>query len=173
MGGKSSSSASNSTTNQEDNRLVVGEGAIGVGTDAALFASYTDASRVNVTGADSARIVEANAGLLRGLASEQTDAVKLMSAMGYDTLRSMGGSATNILETAGQNTRLASEHMLDATEGVIDKLLTASGRSSDQAAQLAASAIASYQPAESKAGDALKYGAIAAAAVVALAFLKK
>ena len=70
------------------------------------------------------------------------------------------------------NSARASEHMLDATEGVIGQLLNTVGKTSDSAQALAGAAIASYQPSESKMGDAFKYGAIAAAVLVGLNMMK-
>ena len=176
--GKKSSSSSATTTQMQDQRLVVGDGGFGVAAGGQGFLdesmAYTDSSSstINVQNADAARIVELNSALLRDMGINQTDATKFIADMGADTIARLGESFTNVASVSASNSSRASEHMLDATEGVIDKLLAASARSSDGAQSLAQAAMSSYQPADSKMGDAFKWGAIAAAALVAMQLFK-
>lgn len=119
------------------------------------------------------RLGELQAELAGAVAESQTDAVRFMSQLGADSLRELGGAATDLFEVAGKNSAQAWSQTVDASEGLITRLIESSEANSDGARALAASALASYQPSESKAGDTLKYTAIAAAAVAALFIFKK
>lgn len=198
-----SSASSSTSTSLTDNRQVndAGGGIIGTGNtiDASVSSSdddfllsvvdssdrsvtsvtdsrdLSDRSVTNVTGTDPGvtRIHELNAQLLQAQGEQQSDAVRAVAALGGDTLQQLGESFTDLFSTASARQASAWESTVERSGDVIDKLLTATQQNSDGARALAGQALNSYQPSESKAGDTLKWVALAAAAVAGLMIFKK
>lgn len=170
-----STSSTSTTTQMQDNR-VVADGSTVLQAGAHLVAN-TDASdrstsHITVNNADAARVAEFNAGLLRDVSANQTDAVKTIAGFGRDSIERMGASVTDLYATAGSNTTRAWEHTLEESRGLLTGLAEAASKNSAAAQSLGQAAIASFQPAENKTADATKYAAMAGAAVVAFMILK-
>lgn len=190
---KKSSTTNNTTQNFYDQRSVIdaGGGIVGDGNsvdnslnylslsdDRDAYSYFSDASNrsvTNITGSDpgAVRLGELNAQLLGAVAETQTDAVKSLAAFGADGIRAMGASVTDLYSTAGSNTSRAWEHTIDASAGLIDRLLLTSERTTDAARATAAAAINSFEPTANKLGDGIKYAGIGLAVVAALFLLKK
>lgn len=178
MGGKSSSSASNSETTQTDARSISSVDSHDTST------TYTDQSSVSIVGADALGITQANAELMRTISSNQadmvrdvsaseTDAMKAVAAFGADGFSELRAAFTNVSTTAANNAAAAWTHTVDASAELMDRLAAATSQSNDSARMVAQAAIASYQPSENKSADTFKYAAIAGAVVVALALMRK
>lgn len=150
--------------------------------------SFTDNSRFAATDArswsDSSRNTDArswtdnsvtyaaDAAVLRTLASEMPDAVKFMTQAGADVIREAGGSVVDLNRDSMNANRLAFDAVVNMGAATVDKLIDASVRTTEAGATLAGQAVQSFQPTENKQSDALKWGAIAAAAAVAAIILK-
>lgn len=195
MGSKSSSSQSSNVTNQYDQRAITTVD----DRDTAYTQNTTDSRNQSVNVSDSSsrsyvsdssnrssttttintsdpgavRLGELNAQFLGAAAETQTDAVKALAQFGTTSLRDLGESVSNVYEQAGKNSATAWTATLNKSGELIDKLVTAAGRNTEAAQAVAQSAIGSYQPAENKNADALKWAAIAAAVVAGLVIFKK
>lgn len=202
MGSKKSSSTSQNTTNQYDQRAITtiddrdtysswdmsdrstsnydlsdrSTSSIAYDSSNRSTSSYqldssnrsTTNTTINATDPGAVRLGELNAQFLGAAAGAQSDAVKAVAGLGAEAFRDLSATSAN---TWGANER-AWSHTVDAASGVIDKLLTNAQGSTDAARAIAGAAISSYQPAESKAGDALKWGAIAAAVIGGVLLMK-
>lgn len=192
MGSKSSSSKSATSNTQQDQRVVTGQGSIGVGAYGNLTTStssaddnsisvdsraWTDASirdagnsttststTVNYSGTDGATAAE--------IARSNTDAVRAVTQMGTQGFDRLGGAFTDLYETAGSNLARAWEHTLDASAEMMSESARISGAGAASATTLAGQAVAAFKPGESGISDALKWGAVAAVVVVGLHALK-
>jgi hypothetical protein len=177
---KSSSSASTSSTSQADNRIVAGEGATVLGSGASMSSSMADNSTtttnttINASDPGAVQLGKFNAELLGAVAETNTDAVKAIAQLGADGIRQMGASVTDMYGKAGSNTASAWSHTVDASAGLIDRLLTAAEKNTAVAGAVAQSAIGSFQPAENKASDAaVKLGMVAAGGVALMFLMRK
>ena len=190
MGSKSSSSKSATSNTQQDQRVVTGQGSIGVGAYGNLTTStssaddnsisvdsraWTDASirdagnsttstTVNYCGTDGATAAE--------IARSNTDAVRAVTQMGTQGFDRLGGAFTDLYETAGSNLARAWEHTLDASAEMMSESARISGAGAASATTLAGQAVAAFKPGESGISDALKWGAVAAVVLVGLHALK-
>lgn len=181
MGGKSSSSSSQNTTNNYDQRQVnsYDEHNLDLSnrssndysnrSSTTVDASNRSTSTINIAGSDAAAINAQNAELLRGLGGQQSDAVKAIADMQRAGMHDLGGAFTTLAQTDAA----AWSHTVDAGAELLGKITQATTASSDSARMVAQAAIASFQPADNKASDTFKYAAIAGAAVLALAMLRK
>jgi len=137
-------------------------------------ANRTDNSRrTTIYNADAARINAQNTRLLEAVAGSQTDSVRVIAGMGRDSLRDLSESAAEIFENAGQNTAQAWGATIEASRDVIGDLLDSSRNQTEAARTIAAAAISGYQPTDNKLGEAVKWAAIAAAALIALQTFKR
>lgn len=181
MGSKKSSNATVATsTQQQDNRVIAGDGAIALAAGSRYsYADTGDKSVSNVTTINASdpgavRLGELNAQLLGMVAETNTDAVKSIAAMGADGIRAMGQSVTDLYGRAGSNVAESWGETVDASERLIGKILSTAQQSTDAARVISQSAMSSYQPAENKAQEvSLKLGMIAAAGVAAMVLLRK
>lgn len=135
-GGSSSSSASDTTTNNVDNRMAVQDGA---------GLTNSNGNTVNVN---------------------STDAVKAISNLGADVIKTTGGAVVQLNKDSVQANATAWDTTVTASAALVDRLIDAS-------TEIGSKAVASYQPTDNKNADTLKWAAIAGAAVVALQFIKK
>lgn len=186
---KTATTANTSSTNQTDQRWVLGNGSLGVGPNASYRSDSTNSGNTtfdttaddhrawsnsgNWIGADSAAITARNAQMLESLGVSQTDGIKAIAAFGRDAITSMGASATDLYARAASNNATAWSHTIDASESVLEKLMASSQQANDAAKTVAQAAIASFQPTDNKLGDAVKYAAVAAGVLVAWKLLKK
>lgn len=153
MGGKSKSK-STSTSTQADNRIVA---------DASTVA--TGGSTINNAGAD--KIAEFNSQLLGQVAETQGDAIKTIAKLGAEG----AAGVANLYQSGGANVTKSLDGLLELTDKVTGRLIDRAASSGDGAQALASSAIAAYQPPDSKQGETLQRLGYAAAAVVAGVFL--
>lgn len=139
-GGSSSASRSDTTTNNTDNRMAVQDGA-------GLTNSSGNSVQVN-----------------------STDAVKAISNMGADALKTIGGSIVELNKDSVAANVTAWDTTVKTSADLVDKLIDNVSKGYD----VANTAISSFQPSENKASDtSLKLGMIAAAAVAATILLGK
>lgn len=133
----------------------------------------TNTTNISTSDPGAVRLGELNSQLLGMVAETQTDAVKAVAQFGAKGFSDLGESVTNLYSVAGQNAGKAWSETLSASGELIDKLVTSANRTTDAARSVAQSAVASYQPIESKNAEALKWGAIAAAVVGGLYLMRK
>jgi hypothetical protein len=136
--GGSSSSKSDTTTHNTDQRVAVQDG-IGL--------SGSSGNTVNLN---------------------STDAVKAIAQMGADAIRSTGEAVVQLNETSTQVNALTWDKTLNASAGLIDKLIDSATASYG----IAEKAIDQYQPSDNKAIDSTKLAMLAAAGVAAVFLLK-
>lgn len=89
------------------------------------------------------------------------DAVKAVAAMGADVIKTSGGAVVDLYKNAGQQNSDAWKTTVDSSAKLVDKLI-------DQVSagfSLSEKAISSFQPAENKNSDAIKWAAIAAGVI--------
>jgi hypothetical protein len=118
------------------------------------------------------RLAELNSAFLSTAAGAQSDTVKLMVDGGYELLGRAGGSATDLFSRSAANSAAAWESTLDHSSALLASVLDGVGQFSRQSSQLATAAISSYQPAESKTADVMKWAGMAVAALVVLMLLR-
>lgn len=137
-------------------------------------ASRTDNSkRTTIYNADAARINAQNTELLGAVAESQGDAVRVIAGFGRDAIRDLNSTAAEVFENAGQNTALAWGATIDASRELIGDLLASSREQTDAARSIAAATVSAYQPTDNKLGEAVKWAAVAAAALIALQAFKR
>lgn len=181
-GSKSSSSSSQTTTNQYDQRQIHTTTI----DDRDQYQSYdlSDRSTTYVQNADAAAVNKQNTDMLRDLGAEQTDAIKTIAGFGDNALRRMGESATSLYQTSGANavrtfeagTKASTDAWnatLERSTGLIDSMLKGATNTVNAARDISQQAITSYMPTDNKAQDSLKWGYVAAAAVVGLVLFSK
>lgn len=180
MGGSSKSSSSNATYNYDqrqvhstDARDYSNRSTSNVDLSDRSAKDYSDRSVTTINNADGAKVAQFGAELLRDVSADQTDTVKTLAAFGTDTIRELGGAVTDLYDNAGNQTAAAWTHTIDKSAEAFENLLTTARSTTDSARSLAEQALQTYQPADSKIGDTMKYSAIAAAVVVALMVMKK
>lgn len=142
MGGKSKSKSSSATT-QADNRIVAEGSTIA-----------TAGSNIVNAGAD--KIAELNSQLLGHLAETQ-------AKFATETTASVG----DLYARSGANVTQSLDSLLELTDKVTGQLIDRAAATGDGARALAQTAIAAYQPPDSKQGETLQRLGYAAAAVVA------
>lgn len=138
----------------------------------ALDSSNRSTTSYNIAGADAEAINRQNTELLADFAGDQTDAIRAIAQMQASGVNAIGGAFTDVASLASNNTARAWTHTIDAGAELLGRVVDATRQSSDSARLVAQAAIASYQPAENKQADTLKYTAIAAAAAIALIAFK-
>ena len=140
--GGSSDSSGSPTTNNTDRRMALsGSVALGDGASAGSITSTTYA---------------ADAMVLQTLAETMPDAVKALASAGADVINRAGGAVVDLnRDSIAANTR-SFDHVVNFGSQAIDKIIDASIKTSAAGNQLAAQAVASYQPAEKNNADTLK-----------------
>lgn len=132
--------------------------------------SVTNNNTTNLQAVDPGlvRIAQLQTELAGAVAESQTDATRFMAAAGFDFLRAAGGSATDLLQLSGANASRAWESTLDKSAQVVADLLDGARGQVSAAQGVAQSAIASYQPTESKTADVVKWLGLAVVAALVL-----
>lgn len=124
-------------------------------------------STVTNTGTDAARIVELQGQMMSHMADEQLGSVRALAQLGAD----VSNNGRDLAMFSAKNSALASEHMLDITGDIINKL---AGASASGAAMSATLAQAGASTAATAAGDKqMRMTLIGAAVLVALVALRK
>lgn len=137
-GGGSSSSRSDTTTNNIDQRVAVQDG-IGL--------SGSSGNTVNLN---------------------STDAVKAIAQLGAEAIRSTGEAVVQLNETSTQVNALTWDKTLNASAGLIDKLIDSAAASYG----IAEKTIERFQPSENKAIDNTKIAMLGAAGLAAIFLLR-
>lgn len=163
-----------SITNQADNRVVLGNGASQIGAFGTANSNNSTTTSVTNFGTDggSVQIAKFNAELLRSVADDQGETVRFLAQMGADGIGRQAESATRLNATSSATSAAAWGHTVDKSAELIDKLLLTARGTIAGANDVAAQAVASFTPTANKQADAFKYAAIAAAALIAMKFLK-
>jgi hypothetical protein len=115
-------------------------------------------NRTTVRNADPAAVVKAN-----------TDAIRAIAGLGTAAFRDVGLTTQGAIKESAKSWA----NTVDASEKLLGQVLESSKSSTDAARAIAGAAIASFEPSENKAGDALKWAGIAAAVVAGLALLRR
>jgi hypothetical protein len=137
-GGGSSSSKSDTNTTSTDQRVAVQDG-VGL--------SGSSGNTINVN---------------------NTDAVKAIAQLGADAIRSTGEAVVQLNETSTQVNALTWDKTLNASAGLIDRLIDSATASYG----VAQNAIERYQPSENKTIDSTNIAMLAAAGVAAVLLIK-
>jgi hypothetical protein len=120
-------------------------------------ASNRSTTTINAVDPGLVRLGELNAGFLGAAAESQSDTVRFMTDASLGSLRYMGGAAGDLFATSAANSARAWESTLDASSALVARVLDGSMSTVKQTQALAGSALAQYQPAESKSADSLKW----------------
>lgn len=160
-GGGSSSNDSNPVTTNTDKRIAVQDG-MGLSGDGSVMATdystnIQDSSTRN-TSSVSSYIDNSNS----------SDAVKAMTSMGADVIRSSGASVVELAKFQGAQNTDAWNSTLTTGAKLIDRLID----QTDAGMGLSAKVVDSFTPTESKNADIGKYAMIAAAVVAGAVLLK-
>lgn len=202
FGGSSKSSTSSadsstkSTTQQFDNRVVLGNDALQVGAGAeytrdsnnttvtrnqtsfevndSSSRDYSNRSVTNNTTTDggSVEIARFNSELLRSVSENQGDTVRLLASMGADGISKQAGAATDLFATAAENSTKSWTHTIDKSADLIDRLLMTAQGTIAGANAVATKAVDSFTPTANKQADAFKWAAIAAGVLIAFKLFK-
>ncbi len=166
---RSATNTTETTNNAYDQRQVydAGGGVIGQGNqfDQSLSYSYS--------GTDAAAINAQNTAFLVDVGGQQSDGIKAIAGFGAANLRELTESATDLYSTAGSNSTQAWTRTLDTSERLLASILDGAKNTTDSARSIASEAISSFQPAENKSTDAVKWAALAALAIGAIYIFKK
>jgi hypothetical protein len=142
-------------------------------------ASWTDNSNRAVTsnsyGTDPGvqHIADTNAALLATLGQQQGDSMKVIAGLGATGIKQMGESATNLFGQAEQNSAQVWTHTLDASQEALKNMFSAASSTLSAGTQLAQGAMATYQPADSKASDnQTKVAILGVIAIIVAAFIQ-
>lgn len=187
-------SSTKSTTNQYDNRVVLGNDAVqlGAGADYARDSNnttinrtnfevndsssrdYSNRSVINNTGTDggSVEIARFNSQLLQSVSENQGDTVRLLAAMGADGISRQAEAATDLFATAAENSSASWTHTIDKSADLIDRLLKTAQGTIAGANAVATKAVDSFTPTANKQADAFKWAAIAAGVLIAFKLFK-
>lgn len=131
--------------------------------------AFTDASSRY---SDDHRVVyAADALVLQTLSGTLPDAVKAMANAGADVIKSAGGSVVNLTRDSIAANSASFDSVVNFGSKAIDKLIDASVKTSQIGNDLAAKAVASYQPDSKNQADTAKYALYAAAALVGLVLI--
>lgn len=144
----SSSSSSTNVVENHDNRMALQDAVNNAG---GTFTSTTYA---------------ADAEVLNTLAGTLPDAAVAMTNAGADVIERAGGAVVNLTRDGITANTKSFDSVMDFGAQAVDKLIDASTGLADKA-------ISSYQPPETSNADALKWGAVAVAAVVGFALMGK
>lgn len=178
-GGSSTSTGNPITTNTDRRQALsdavsVGDGSL-VGGDVtrnnydSTAYSYSDASRTSFS--DNSVTYAADAAVLQTLAGTLPDAVNFMVNAGADVIKSAGGSIVNLnRDSIAANTK-SFDSVVEFGSAAIDKIMNASMKTASMGNDLAAKAVASYQPDSKNNADTAKYAMFAAAGLVALVLI--
>ena len=134
---------------------------------------HNDYSTYTANNVDAAAVSKYNADLLRGISSDQSDAVKAVSQMQLQGLEHLGGAFTDLSSLASNNQAAAWTHTVDAGSELLGRVVDASNKNADATRLVAQAAISSYQPSDNKTADTFKYGLIAAAVLGAIVLMTK
>lgn len=113
----------------------------------------------------------ADALVLQTLAGTLPDAVRAMANAGADVIKSAGGSVVNLTRDSIAANSASFDSVVNFGSKAIDKLIDASVKTSQIGNDLAAKAVASYQPDSKNQAEAAKYALYAAAGLVALVLM--
>lgn len=166
--GGSSTATGNPVTTNTDRRMALSD-AVALG-DGAMAGDIT---RINSTSnVDNSVTYAADAMVLQTLAGTMPDAVRAMTSAGADVIKSAGGSIVDMnRDSLAANSR-SFDSVVDFGSRAIDRIIDASVKTAQVGNDLAAQAVASYQPDAKNSADTMKYGMYAAAALVAVVILK-
>jgi len=135
-----------------------------------LFDKSSSKKTTNNTYTD-ARVVNDAGGGVIGTGNRITTSVA--DPRGAEVFKAGTTAAADMFKTSAANSIKAWSHTLDASEGLITKLLDVTSDSAKATQQIGAAAIASFEPTDNKSADALKWALMAGVAVLALTFLRK
>jgi hypothetical protein len=131
--------------------------------------AYSDSS---VRNTDSHAVTyAADAMVLQTLASDMPDAMKAMLGAGADVINRAGGAVVNLNRDSIAANTASFDSVVNFGAGAIDKIINASIQTSKIGNDLAAQAVASYQPDSKNNADTAKYAMYAAAGLVALVLI--
>jgi len=190
MKGGSNTTQSNPTTTNTDRRLAVqdGLGVTGDGNDLSSrttttvndYSQRADAAVLSKMAAMQGDAVKALANAGVETAAMQGDAVKALANAGADMVRRSQDAIVDLTATSTAANRASWDSTVSHGAALIDKLIDQSTATLDAAKdfartgnQLAETAVKAYMPTENKNSDSLKWGLMAAAAMVAAVLMGK
>lgn len=140
-----------------------------------FFSDSSNRSVTNITGTDAGVVdlARIQAGYGTDLARGQTDAVKAVAGFGASTIDRMGDSATRLFEQSASNSAQAWGHTVDVASETLSKMFDSSTATLKAAQGMASSAMSTYQPAENKSAEIMKYAMFAGVALAAVMFFRK
>jgi hypothetical protein len=97
--------------------------------------------------------------------AHQSDGLKFMAQLGTDTLQSLAGSVTNVIDKSGANMAQAWSHQVDTMGETIGGLTAAAKANSDAGQVVATAALKANANAGDTISNVFKWGALALAAV--------
>ena len=122
--------------------------------------------------ADMSVTYAADAEVLKTLAETLPDAVNFMVSAGTDVINRAGGAVVDLNRDSIKANSKSFDSVVNFGSSAIDKIIDASVKTSQIGNDLAAQAVASYQPDSKNNADTAKYAMFAAAGLVALVLLK-
>ena len=158
-GGGSSSNDSNPVTTNTDKRIAVQDGMGLSGDGSAMVTDYSTNIQDSSTRSSVSSYVDN---------SNSSDAVKAMTSMGADVIKSSGASVVELAKFQGAQNTDAWNSTLTTGAKLIDRLID----QTDAGMGLSAKVVDSFTPTESKNADIGKYALIAAAVVAGAVLLK-
>lgn len=180
-GGSSTSTGNPITTNTDRRQALsdavsVGDGSF-VGGDVTRNTydstgySYSDASSQSTAFTDNSVTYAADAQVLQTLAGTLPDAVNFMVNAGADVINRAGGSVVDLNRDSIAANSQSFDRVVDFGSAAIDRIIDASVKTSQIGNDLAAQAVASYQPDAKNSADTAKYAMYAAAGLVTLVLI--
>lgn len=133
--------------------------------------SYTDGRSTSTNLTDNSVTYAADAQVLQTLAGTLPDAVNFMVKAGADVIDRAGGAVVNLNRDSINANRQSFDSVVEFGSQAIDKIIDASVKTSQIGNDLAAQAVASYQPDSKNNADTAKYAMFAAAGLVGLVLL--
>jgi len=168
-GGGGNQNSPNTTNSNEDNRMALQDAvAIGEGGFGEFVTTNTDARTWVDASTDNRVTYAADAEVLRTMAAEMPDAVKFMAAAGTDVINSVGGSVVDLNRDSINANRQSFDAVLDFGARTVDALIDASVKTTQAGTALAETAVQSFQPAENKQADSMKWGLVGLGLVAAV-----
>ena len=169
FGSKKTTITSGPATTNIDRRQALND-AVSVGDGSNV---YGDVTR-NTTdfNTDMSVVYAADADVLKTLAGTLPDAVNFMVNAGADVINRAGGAVVDLNRDSIKANSKSFDSVVNFGSSAIDKIIDASVKTSQIGNDLAAQAVASYQPDSKNNADTAKYAMFAAAGLVALVLLK-
>ena len=166
---KTTNTAGPVTTNT-DRRQALSD-AVSIGDGASVGGDVTRNNPEFTSLNDYSVVYAADAEVLKTLSGTLTDAVKFMTSAGTEVINRAGGSIVNLnRDSIAANTK-SFDSVVQFGASAIDKIIDASVKTSQIGNDLAAQAVASYQPDSKNNADTAKYAMYAAAGLVALVLI--